>query len=251
MIQSTCDESGVARVILDNPPVNAIGSHEIDALSDIVEELRQRDTLAAVLFEARGRHFSAGADLKMIDAWANLPRPTDEMVMYSARLQDLFYRIEQLEVPTIALIRGTAAGAGLELALACDLRMVEAGAKVGLPEVRFGWLASAGGTQRLTARIGEAAALKMMLFDEFIPAEDAFRLGIAQWIAPEAEFDALAQTISQRLGSLPRPAVRAVKDLVRARGGNGFARELFLTRQLEAKAESQILFREFLTRKKP
>lgn len=250
MIEMTFDGNGVAHVILDNPPVNAIGTREIEALSDIIDDLQKRDDLPAVMFASSGRHFSAGADLKMIDAWGTSDRPTDEMVLYSARLQDLFYRVEQMKTPTVAIVRGTAAGAGLELVLACDLCVVEAGARVGLPEVRFGWLASAGGTQRLTARIGTTAALKMMLFDEFIDAQDAYRLGIAQWIAAEADLDAVVHGISERLGRLPKPAVRAVKALVRAGGGNGFAQELLLTRALESEPASQTLFREFLVRKK-
>lgn len=246
MAKLSFENSGVAFVTLNNPPVNAIGDREIDELSGILDKLRQCAELRGVFFNSEGKHFSAGADLKMIDAWDAAPNRTDEMVLYSAKLQDLFYRIEQLEVPTIAVIRGTAAGAGLELALSCDLRFVEGSAQVGLPEVRFGWLASAGGTQRLTQRVGEAAALKMMLFDEFINAQEAFRVGLANWVADESELGKRVSSVSERLGNLPKAAVKAVKKLVRAQGANGFAQELYLTRVLEEEPESQVLYRNFL-----
>lgn len=243
----TVSESGIATFTLDNPPVNAIGEPELHEMSSAVEILRTSTHLSAVVFRSRGRHFSAGADMKLIASWDDDTDPGYQMVSYSALLQDLFFRIEHLPMPTIAVIDGTAAGAGLELALACDLRVLGANAKLGLPEARFGWIASAGGTQRLTRQIGPSAALKLMLFDEMIGADEAFRLGLGQWISQAGDdLEGLVEALTVRLAQLPKAAVRAIKQLVSSDSGSGFSKELLYTRLLEQEPESKVLFRSFL-----
>jgi enoyl-CoA hydratase len=242
--------NGVAILTLDRPPVNAFDDTLLEFLSASLHTLETTDNVGSLLVTSRGKHFSAGADMKYISAWGSDRKATENLVAFSGALQDAFLRIAQLPFPSVVALHGTSAGAGLEMALACDLRVIARDANLGLPEVRFGWIASAGGTQRLTQRVGRSAAMRIMLAEEFITGAEAYRLGLADWLV-ESNEDATskARSVAEKLASHPRAAVRAIKELTRLEGPEGFAKELLFTRLLENEKESKGLVDKFLARK--
>lgn len=123
----------------------------------------------------------------------------------------------------------SALGGGLELALACDVRMASESAKFGLPEVKLGLLPGAGGTQRLTRLCGKATAMKLILGAEVVSAEQAFALGIVQWMFPVETFMDQSMAVASRIAKLPMHALRESKACINRAATSddaGFDREL-------------------------
>jgi len=146
-------------------------------------------------------------------------------------------------------IRGAALGGGLELALACDIRIVADTAKLGLPEARLGLLPGAGGTQRLTRLCGDAVARRMIFTAEVVDGARAATLGLAQECVPADELEAAARTLAERIATVPAAALAACKRCITAaveRNEDGYEAEVEGTTLLYAQTESQALVRRFL-----
>ncbi|WP_212523878.1 enoyl-CoA hydratase-related protein [Actibacterium sp. MT2.3-13A] len=158
---------GIARIAVDNPPVNALSHPVRRALWDAVEAAEADRAVRLILLAAEGRTFPAGADINEFHA-----KPQDLW------LPDLCDRIEACAKPVVAVLHGTALGGGFELALAAHYRLAAEDAQVGLPEVTLGLLPGAGGTQRLPRLAGGAAALEIMLGGRPVDAAQAQRLGL-------------------------------------------------------------------------
>jgi enoyl-CoA hydratase/carnithine racemase len=142
-------------------------------------------------------------------------------------------------------------GGGLELALACDLRVAAADAKLGLPEVRLGLLPAAGGTQRLTRLCGPGTAKRMILGAELIDGAEALRLGLVQWTRPHEQLAGWTRELAARLGGMPRAALGASKRCIAAERDptcDGFAAEIAATRELYDDSETRRKVSEFLTK---
>ena len=128
--------------------------------------------------------------------------------------RELARRLETAPFPTVAAINGYALGGGLELALACHLRIASATAKVGLPETRIGILPANGGTARLTRLVGRGRAMRMILLAEHVDATEAERLGIVDWVVEPEDFDSEVETIADKLSKLASVSARAIIDTV-------------------------------------
>jgi enoyl-CoA hydratase/carnithine racemase len=166
-------------------------------------------------------------------------------------MQRTYARLERLPQVTIAEIGGAALGGGLELALACDLRIAANEARIGLSEPRLGLLPGAGGTQRLTRIAGEAVARRMILRAEMASGAEAAALGIVQWSVPASELAAKARALADEAAALPAPAIAACKRCIGAAvfgGADGYAMEVEATAQLLASADTQARVRRFLDR---
>lgn len=219
---------GVAQVTLCRPPVNAISEEWGDAFMALLDGLELRDDWRVLHLRSNQKVFAAGADLAQIESWIERPRPDVVLAAYIKRLQAVFARLESLSRVTLAEIGGAALGGGLELALACDLRIVAHEARIGLPEVGIGLIPGLGGTQRLTRLCGRGIANRMVLTAEPVGGQEAQALGIVQWAVPRAELPDAAQRIAQRIASLPLPALKAGKELIAAQGAGhdaGYALE--------------------------
>lgn len=210
------DRRGAAGVVrLDRPDrLNPIGRQTVQDLHDACDLLSADPSVAAVVFTGQGRAFSAGADIAEI---SQLDGP-EEFLGFIREIQGVYDRIDELAKPTIAAINGIAFGGGCELAIACDLRVMAAGATLGVPEVKIGMLPGAGGTQRLPRLVPEAVAKKMLLFGDPLPAEDALRYGIVNEVVGSADVLDTAVAWAERLAALPPLAVRSAKELVRIAG---------------------------------
>jgi len=142
-------DAGIASVVLNRPPVNAFNDVLIGEFHQILDQIEARDDVSVVHITSALQTFSAGADLELIRACLRSGEGRDQMIDIIRELQRVFARIEMLNAVSIAEIGGPAVGGGLELALACDLRVASQQAKLGLPEAGLGLLPAGGGTQRL------------------------------------------------------------------------------------------------------
>ena len=219
----------VATCIMARPPVNAIDERFLDSFHAALDMIEATSTVQLLIIRSDRKVFSAGADLARIRALFAATDGPERMVEYVRGLLRLFDRIERLPLVTLAVINGAALGGGLELALACDLRLVSDTATLGLPEVRVGMIPGAGGTQRLTRLCGTGVAARLILGAETVHGQEAVRLGIVQWSVPAETLDAKAAKIVERIAGLSHLALIAAKDCIRAQyepGVDGFAREL-------------------------
>jgi 3-hydroxyacyl-CoA dehydrogenase len=167
-------QDGIAIVEIGNPPVNALSAPVRRGLIDAIARAGRDPEVRAIVMTASGRTWPAGADIREFD----LP-PT------GPTLAEVCDTIEASAKPVVSALFGTALGGGLEIALAAQVRLAEAGTRLGLPEVTLGILPGAGGTQRLPRLIGAEAALALMLAGKPISAERAEALGIVDAVASE------------------------------------------------------------------
>jgi enoyl-CoA hydratase/carnithine racemase len=239
----------VARLTLSRPPVNAISEEWGDAFMDLLDGLERRDDWSVLHLRSDQKVFAAGADLAQIDSWVERPRPDARLAAYIRRLQAVFARLESLRRVTLTEIGGAALGGGLELALACDLRIAAHETRIGLPEVGIGLIPGLGGTQRLTRLCGRGVAARMILTAEPVDGRAALELGIVQWAVPRAELAGEAQRIAARIAALPAPALEVAKELIASHGPHhdaGYALEREMGGALLLTAEAQERITAFL-----
>lgn len=238
----SCTNDAVTTLTLSRPPVNAICEDWVRAFDAKLDELTNGPPCTVLHIRSEQKVFCAGADLNEVSARIGAPDGADRMYAYVAGIQRLYARIERLPQVTLAEIGGAAMGGGLELALACDLRIAAAEAKLGLPEARLGLIPGAGGTQRLTRICGPAIAARIILGAEILDGTAALALGVVQWAVPLAELTQRAAEIVRGIVGLPTAALAASKACiaVAARGDRGgYADELEFTRMLFNNAETR------------
>ena len=245
----TNTSDAVTTLTLSNPPVNAISEEWVRAFEAKLDELGRGPRFTVLHIRSGQKVFCAGADLKEVRARMDAADGADRMYAYVAGIQRLYARIERLPQVTLAEIGGAAMGGGLELALACDLRIAAAEAKLGLPEVRLGLIPGAGGTQRLTRLCGPAVAARLILGAEILDGAAASELGVVHWAVPRAELALRAAEIVQRIAGLPSAALAASKTCIAAAcqpGRGGYTDELEFTRSLLTNPETQKRVTAFL-----
>lgn len=204
-------EDGVLCVELVRPErVNAINRRMCAELSQVVARAGSDASVRVVLFTGRGRAFCAGADISELAAYTTVNEPLDHISL----LQRGYNALEELEKPTIAAIHGFAYGGGLELALACDFRVVARDAKLGVPEIALGLLPGAGGTQRLSHALPMAVAKRMILLGEALGAEEALAHGLITSVVEPEQVREAGLALARRLGALPPLALRIGKLLI-------------------------------------
>jgi enoyl-CoA hydratase/carnithine racemase len=209
-LRTTIDESGIAEVVLDRPPANAIDRGTLAELKQVAEALSlDRSVRVVLLRSALETIFAAGFDLAFLGhGWSDMLA----MIRAFHEAANAWVRIPS---PTIAVISGHAAGGGCELALACDFRVMARGkATIGLPEVKLGLLPSGGGTTRLPRLVGRTAALDLLLRGRLIGADEAERIGLITVAIEPHELDGVARGLAAELAALPPLAVREIKRCV-------------------------------------
>ena len=208
--------------------MNAISNELITELKKLLDEIEDDDELRVLVITGAGeKAFVAGADInELVNRDANLGRKV------SRERQEVFSRIENLHVPVIAAVNGYALGGGLELALACSIRICSEDAQFGAPEVKLGIIPGDGGTQRLPRLVGLGRAMEIVLTGDFINAQEAFRIGLVNRIAPKEKLMENVLELAEKLASRPPLAVRFAKEAVnRSQEGastSGFALESYL-----------------------
>jgi enoyl-CoA hydratase len=208
-VQIRPDQVGI--VTLRRPEhLNALSTDLSRAIRKAVDECAQNGDVRSLVIAGEGRSFCAGADITELQG---LDGPHE----FSAFIQDLNRTLDVLSrcpKPSVAAVQGVALGGGLELALACDLRVAEENARLGVPEIKLGLLPGAAGTARLPRMLPKAVAKEMLLTGEPLGAADAHRLGLVNQVAPRGEGLGVATLLAARLATLAPLALAAAKRLV-------------------------------------
>jgi enoyl-CoA hydratase/carnithine racemase len=236
---------------LSRPPVNALNEALIARLDTVLDEVAAHDEVTVLHIRSDQKTFCAGADLALMRSCLASDEGADAMLEVVRHMQHLFARIEAAPVVSIAEIGGAALGGGMELALACDIRIAAVEAKLGLPEAQLGLVPGAGGTQRLTRLCGRGIANRLILGAEVIDGAEAERLGLVQWSVPRAGLAERTRALAARFAALPRAALAAAKGCIAAQGHpsrNGFVEELAGTRRLYDDPETRRRVSDFLNR---
>ncbi len=210
------EKAGVAWVTLNRPDVRNALSRAVNlSLTDIALELDQRDSVRAIVLTGAGdKAFCAGADLK-----ERKGIPANEALPFINAIASAIETWGEIRKPTIAMMNGAAYGGGLELALACDLRVIVEGAELGLTEVRLGIMPGAGGTQRLPRLVGEARAKELILLGRRITAARAAEIGLVnQVVARDKLRSAVDGLLAELAGCAPLSLMSAKSAIQRGYG---------------------------------
>lgn len=241
----------VLTVTMSRAPVNALNDELIAQLDAAADVAIADDGVSVLHIRSDQRAFSAGADLALMRACFATPDGPDAMTRVVQGMQRLYEKLEAAPLVTLAEIGATALGGGLELALACDLRVAAREVRLGLPEAGLGLLPGAGGTQRLTRLVGPGVTKRMILGAETISGEEAERIGIVQWSRPLAELADWAAALATRYAAMPKAALAANKRCIAAAtdcARDGYAEEIAETRRLYDHPETRHRVTAFLER---
>jgi enoyl-CoA hydratase len=236
VVTVTVDRAGgVAVVMVDNPPVNALDDPTLIGLREAADALGAEPGVRAVILTGAGnRAFIAGADLWSLRHALGPDGARTELEHHVSLTGAAFAAWGGLAQPAIAAVSANALGGGLEFALCCDLIIADPRARFGLPEVTLGLMPGGGGTQRLRQRVGAPAALELVLLGQVIDAHHAHELGLVNLVTDEGGALAQAHALAERLAALPvvalQSAKRALRDGIEIGLVEGLARErqLFL-----------------------
>jgi len=204
-------ENKIGFITLNQPEVyNALNASLLGELGEAVEEVKKDSDIGVVILTGAGeKAFVSGADISEIPAsnailaWAT-----------SRDHQSILNQLERLGKPSIAAINGYCLGGGLELAMACTLRIASEHAKLGLPELGLGLIPGYGGTQRLTRLVGRGKAFEMILTAKPVDAAEAFRIGLVNQVVPLAELILKAKEMAESILKSGPTAIRLAMDLL-------------------------------------
>lgn len=204
-------DGAVATVTIDRPrQLNALDAPTLRELARAIRELRRDDGVrAAVITGAGDKAFSAGADIAAMKAMS-----AADGHAYSRLGHEVLARLEALPVPVVAAVNGVALGGGLELALACDLIVASARARLGQPEVNLGLIPGFGGTQRLVRRVGVGRAREIVYLGQPVAADDALRIGLVDRVVePERVADEARRLAGELAAKAPVALAQAKRAL--------------------------------------
>lgn len=207
------EKSGnTATVTFNNPPAHTWTKESLAALRDLVLELNEDKEIYALVLTGGGeKFFSAGADLTLFaDGDKQVARDMAEI------FGQAFETLSQFRGVSIAAINGWSMGGGLEVALACDLRIAEEHAVMALPEATVGLLPCAGGTQNLHILVGEGWTKRMILCGERVDADTALRIGLVEEVVAKGTGLSAAQALAEKVSKQSPVAVSACKKLIQA-----------------------------------
>jgi enoyl-CoA hydratase/carnithine racemase len=205
-------EDGVATVTLANPPLNLVTLGLTARLDALLDELAADSKARVLVLTGTGeRAFCAGSD---ISEFSDLTEPGVVLEKKLNKENQAYSKVDDFPKPTIAAVRGLAFGGGLELAVCCDIIVVEENVRLALPEIKLGVFPGSGGTVRVTRRIGEGRAKEMMFTGEPIDARTALAWGLVNRVVPKGEALAAAQALARQLAERPNRALQACKRAV-------------------------------------
>jgi enoyl-CoA hydratase/carnithine racemase len=199
-----------ALITIDNPGANTWDTESLPALKNVVEKLNgEKGVYALVLTGAGEKFFSAGADLKLFSDGDPIAAGNMAQLFGEA-----FEALADFRGVSIAAINGFAMGGGLEVAMACDIRIAEEQAQMALPEAKVGLLPCAGGTQRLSWLVGEGWAKRMILCGERVNAPTAERIGLVEEVVGKGEALGRALALAEQVGEQSPTSIAICKRLV-------------------------------------
>jgi len=200
----------IATLTINRPDKrNALNQGTRDEIVQALDELHSSAVRVLIITGAGDKAFIAGADIGEFEGRTAL---TQRDVMKQRRIFDA---VEDFPKPVIAMINGFCLGGGMELALACDLRVASETAKLGQPEINLGIIPGGGGTQRLTRLIGEGKAMELILTGDLIDAADAKALGLVNHVVAPGQLQATALSLANRIADKSPVALRMAKEAVK------------------------------------
>lgn len=203
------EPNGLRRLIVDRPPVNALGKVLVDELTVALADLQADADARCLILSSAGKHFCAGADLKERQTMT-----VEDVRSFVPRLAAVCNSLAAIPYPTIAAVKGAAAGGGCELALACDFRLLGESGKIGLRETALAIIPGAGGTQRLPRLVGLATARRWIYCATLFNAEEALRDGVAQCVVPDDRLEDEARAWAETICANGPVAVRLAKQAI-------------------------------------
>ena len=217
----------IARLVMNRPEkLNAFSVEMWDEMRELGAELvANPGDIRVLILSGEGRAFSSGIDTTVFSEGVGLTAPTkdeskheDPTVDSILRTQDAYNWLEEAPFATIAAVRGYALGAGLQAALACDIRVFTHGVSVGLLELKYGIMPDLGGTQRLTRLVGPGKAKEMIFTSARLDGEAAFALGICEQLVSDEELESTVDALATRIAAQPPLAIKNSKRAVAAAG---------------------------------
>ncbi len=200
----------LALITLDRPEaLNALSFGQLHDLNRLLDAIASSDARALLVTGAGERAFSAGADIKEL-----MGRTLVEQRAGATLGQSVLAMLDQLPMPSIALINGYAFGGGLELALACTFRLAAPSAKLGFPEIKLGLIPGYGGTQRLPRLVGEARATELILTGRTVAADEAERIGLVNHIV-DGDLVEAGQAFAREMTGFSLPVLCLARDAIR------------------------------------
>ena len=244
-------DGAIVEVVLDGPPANALGPKIVKGLRAAMDSVEVADAKVLVLTSTVPGFFAAGADIKHMSAV-----DAASFKEYGDGLRGALDRLANLPLVSVAAIDGLALGGGLELAMACTMRVAAAEARLGLPEVKLGLIPGAGGTQRLPRLVGRGRALDIMLTGRQVEADEAYWIGLIDRLAEPGETaGAAAWQLAHQLATASTPAQLAVIRTVDAAYDrplhDGLRFEVEQVQELFERGEAMEGLRAFIDKRAP
>lgn len=210
-------DGGVARIVLADPDRrNALSTPMTDGIEAALDELEGGDARCVVV-EGEGAAFTAGGDVAEMVEWQESDEPVDRSVRHIVNeIGTAVERLYECEFPTVAKVDGPAFGAGANLAIACDVTLLRADARIGFGFRSVGLAVDSGTSYLLPRLVGENVAKELVYTGELLDAERALELGVVNHVHPDDEFDERAAELVERIASGPTVALRTSKRLLRS-----------------------------------
>lgn len=242
-------ENFVAVITIDAPPVNAVSAGLMDEMIAAFDQMSDRDDVRVVVLTGAGKIFCAGADIK---SRANKTFEPGERWAHSRRARELSYSIIECKKPVIAAINGPALGAGLGIAVSCDILMCSENASLGLPEVDVGLM---GGGRHAMRVCGHSLTRRMMLTGDRISGAELYRRGIVEACVPLENLMATAMEMATRIASKSPVASRTAKHSAATIENmtlrDGYRFEQNMTAELGQTEDSREAMRAFAEKRQP
>jgi enoyl-CoA hydratase/carnithine racemase len=244
-------EDRVAVITIDHAPVNALDTATVQELNAAIDQVIADPAVKAVVLTGAGQlAFVAGADItefsKLLTA--------EQAETISRQVQAVFDKIETATKPFIAAINGVALGGGMELAMACHMRIIGDRAKLGQPEINLGIIPGWGGTQRLPRLVGKSKAIELILTGDSITAQEAYRLNLVNKVVPGGEVLKTARDLARKIAQKSALPTRAALSAILGGNGNlatGLALEAREFGQIAVSADAREGAKAFLEKRQP
>jgi enoyl-CoA hydratase/carnithine racemase len=206
---------GVGTIRLNRPHrKNAFTMEMIDTWSQILRDARTDPDVRVLVLTGTGDSFCSGVDLGKYRDDAEPQTPLERKEGLTERIHRVPLALEDLDKPIIASVNGVAVGAGMDMALMCDMRVMARSARMSEGYIRVGLVPGDGGCYYLPRLVGTAKAMELLLTGDFVDGEEAARLGIANHVVDDADLDTFVAKLARKLADAPPTAVRMIKRAV-------------------------------------
>lgn len=207
-------DSGVATILLDRPArKNAFTLELIDAWVDRLQLAARSDDVRVVVITGAGDSFCSGIDLSVLQKIERTPLAQKRML--TDRIHKVAFALEDIGKPVIAAIRGAAVGAGLDMALLCDMRIAGESAMLSEGYIKVGLVPGDGGAWLLPRIVGSAKAMELLMTGDFVDAQEALRLGMVNRVVPDAEVLTATYDLARKIAAAPPVQISMIRRLVR------------------------------------